>query len=94
MSEIEQASYSLIIDSQGKTVEGMPFSYTMFYVPHQELPVLVEGYYFASDSRDDAFNLITSFFMVNDMAQIERGSEAILPCVIAEGELISQIIRD
>ena len=31
MSEIEQASYSLIIDSQGKTVEGMPFSYTMFY---------------------------------------------------------------
>ena len=50
--------------------------------------------YFASDSRDDAFNLIPSFFMVNDMAQIERGSEAILPCVIAEGELISQIIRD
>lgn len=94
MNQIEQPSYSLIIDSQGKTVEGMPFSYTMFYVPDQELPVLVEGYYFASDSRDSAFNLIPSYFSVDDKAQIERGSEAILPCVIAEGELISQIIRD
>ena len=94
MHDIEQPIYNLIIDCFGITVEGLPFNYTMFFIPNEELPVLIEGMYLAKDSLDAALNMIPSYFTVTDKGQIERGNDAIFPCVIAEGNIIMQTRRN